>query len=128
MYPKFFAAYPCSSTTRLVPKMSASTSEFVTLVSNDGFEFIIRRQSAYVAGTIKRMLDPTSSCFSFFALDPSEDRQAENRLGLNFARHPQVVSRKPSVEGVFLRISSTFCLIITSGCTSLGSHVLLGFA
>ena len=43
--------------------MSASTSEYVTLVSNDGFEFVIRRESAYVAGTIKRMLDPKSTLF-----------------------------------------------------------------
>ncbi|KAA6406706.1 MAG: transcriptional elongation regulator Elc1 Elongin C [Lasallia pustulata] len=41
--------------------MSPSVSDFVTLVSNDGFEFIVRRSSAYVAGTIKRMLDPTSN-------------------------------------------------------------------
>ena len=41
--------------------MASQPSEFVTLVSSDGFEFIIRRQSAYVAGTIKKMLDPTSS-------------------------------------------------------------------
>ena len=41
--------------------MASQPSEFVTLVSSDGFEFIIRRESAYVAGTIKKMLDPTSS-------------------------------------------------------------------
>ena len=40
--------------------MVSPPTEFVTMVSNDGFEFIIRRDSAYVAGTIKRMLDPTS--------------------------------------------------------------------
>lgn len=43
--------------------MATAPSAFVTLVSNDGFEFIVRRESACVAGTIKRMLDPTSkSC------------------------------------------------------------------
>jgi hypothetical protein len=42
--------------------MAAQPSEFVTLVSSDGYEYIIRRKSAYVAGTIKRMLDPTSAC------------------------------------------------------------------
>ena len=40
--------------------MATQPSEFVTLVSCDGFEFIIRRETAYVAGTIKKMLDPTS--------------------------------------------------------------------
>ena len=36
------------------------TSPFVTLISNDGFEFIVSRDAACVAGTIQKMLDPTS--------------------------------------------------------------------
>ncbi|KAL8716460.1 MAG: hypothetical protein Q9225_006212 [Loekoesia sp. 1 TL-2023] len=36
-------------------------SEYVTIVSNDGFEFIIKRDAANVAGTIRKMLDPTSN-------------------------------------------------------------------
>ncbi|KAJ5200699.1 SKP1 component POZ [Penicillium cf. griseofulvum] len=41
--------------------MAPSTdSEFVTIVSNDGFEFIIPRSAACVSGTIRRMLDPSS--------------------------------------------------------------------
>ncbi|KAL2870666.1 elongin C [Aspergillus lucknowensis] len=46
--------------------MSSSESpqaEYVTLVSGDGFEFIIPRSTACVSGTIRRMLD-TSSKFS----------------------------------------------------------------
>ena len=35
-------------------------SPYVTLISNDGFEFIVTRDAACVAGTIKKMLDPTS--------------------------------------------------------------------
>ncbi|KAL2849561.1 BTB/POZ protein [Aspergillus pseudoustus] len=35
-------------------------SEYVTLVSGDGFEFIIPRSAACVSGTIRRMLDPSS--------------------------------------------------------------------
>ena len=34
---------------------------YVTLISNDGFEFILRRESACIAGTINRMLDPSST-------------------------------------------------------------------
>ncbi|GAM85101.1 hypothetical protein ANO11243_031040 [Dothideomycetidae sp. 11243] len=35
-------------------------SEYITLVSSDGFEFVIRRSAACISPTIKRMLDPTS--------------------------------------------------------------------
>jgi hypothetical protein len=42
--------------------MADSTqSEFVTLVSCDGFEFIIPRSAACISGTIRRMLDPAST-------------------------------------------------------------------
>ncbi|KAI9836454.1 MAG: hypothetical protein M1819_001486 [Sarea resinae] len=40
---------------------SSTPSEYVTLVSSDGFEFIVERQCACVAGAIRRMLDPASS-------------------------------------------------------------------
>ncbi|KAJ5993556.1 transcriptional elongation regulator [Penicillium sp. IBT 35674x] len=39
---------------------SSTQSEYVTLVSCDGFEFILPRSSACVSGTIRRMLDPSS--------------------------------------------------------------------
>ena len=42
------------------PTMSNAASPFVTLISNDGFEFIVSRDAACVANTIKKMLDPTS--------------------------------------------------------------------
>ncbi|KAL1972961.1 hypothetical protein VTN31DRAFT_6503 [Thermomyces dupontii] len=35
-------------------------SEYITLVSSDGFEFILPRSCACVSGTIRRMLDPSS--------------------------------------------------------------------
>jgi transcription elongation factor B subunit 1 len=37
------------------------TTEYVTLVSNDGYEFKILRSAACIAGTIKRALDPQSN-------------------------------------------------------------------
>lgn len=40
--------------------MSSTASEYVTLVSCDGFEFILPRSAACVSGTIRRMLDPSS--------------------------------------------------------------------
>ncbi|KAL8947859.1 MAG: hypothetical protein Q9222_005897, partial [Ikaeria aurantiellina] len=36
-------------------------SEYVTLISNDGFEFVVLREAANVAGTIRKMLDPKSN-------------------------------------------------------------------
>ena len=35
-------------------------SDYVTLVSSDGFEFVISRSAANISPTIRRMLDPTS--------------------------------------------------------------------
>ncbi|KAG9186574.1 POZ-like protein [Alternaria panax] len=35
-------------------------TDYVTLVSNDGFEFKILRSAACIAGTIKKALDPLS--------------------------------------------------------------------
>ena len=43
------------------PTMAASPSPYVTLISSDGFEFIVSRDAACVAGTIKKMLDPQSA-------------------------------------------------------------------
>lgn len=39
----------------------AEQTEYVTLVSNDGYEFKVLRSAACIAGAIKRMLDPTSN-------------------------------------------------------------------
>lgn len=39
---------------------SAGMTEYVTLVSRDGFEFKVLRSAANISGAIRRMLDPTS--------------------------------------------------------------------
>ncbi|KAI1977602.1 elongin C [Ophidiomyces ophidiicola] len=39
----------------------SSPSEFVTLASNDGFEFIIPREAANISGTLRRMLGANSN-------------------------------------------------------------------
>jgi transcription elongation factor B subunit 1 len=41
--------------------MSDEESEYVTLVSCDGFEFVVKRSAAVISGTIKRMLNPRST-------------------------------------------------------------------
>ena len=38
-----------------------STQEYITLVSGDGFEFILPRSTACISGTIRRMLEPSST-------------------------------------------------------------------
>jgi transcription elongation factor B subunit 1 len=38
-----------------------TAQQWVTLVSSDGFEFLIQREAAVIAGTIRRMLDPKST-------------------------------------------------------------------
>ncbi|KAK4967583.1 hypothetical protein LTR28_002527 [Elasticomyces elasticus] len=47
----------------------AGSSEYITLVSNDGFEFKIQRSSACISGMIKRMLDPNVSRHSGIVLE-----------------------------------------------------------
>lgn len=42
----------------------SSAEEYVTLVSGDGFEFVIPRSTACVSGTIRRMLEPSSKSSS----------------------------------------------------------------
>lgn len=42
----------------------AASPDYVTLISNDGFEFKVQRSSACLSGAIKRMLDPTSQSYS----------------------------------------------------------------
>lgn len=34
--------------------------EYVTLISSDGYEFVVLREAACVSGAIRRMLDPKS--------------------------------------------------------------------
>ena len=43
-------------------------SKYVTLISSDGFEFVVLREAACISGAIKRMLDPQSECSSAILL------------------------------------------------------------
>lgn len=47
--------------------MMAEQSEYVTLISSDGYSFVVQRSSACISGAIKRMLDP--SCASIIQQD-----------------------------------------------------------
>lgn len=37
-------------------------SDYVTLISSDGYSFVVQRSSACISGAIKRMLDPSCRC------------------------------------------------------------------
>jgi hypothetical protein len=37
-----------------------ASSDYITLISDDGFSFIVQRSSACISPVIKNMLDPTS--------------------------------------------------------------------
>lgn len=41
--------------------MAQQSTDYVTLVSSDGFEFKLQRSAATISGAIKRMLDPIST-------------------------------------------------------------------
>lgn len=43
-------------------------SPYVTLVSSDGYSFIVQRSSACISGAIKRMLDPSCKCIDSFVM------------------------------------------------------------
>jgi len=58
-------------------------TDYVTLVSSDGFEFVVLRSCATVAGAINRMLDPSSEpaqfCLTLIVLKVLPDNFAESR-------------------------------------------------
>lgn len=45
--------------------MAEQESEYVKLISSDGFEFIIHREAAMRSGTIKNMLSGAGKCISW---------------------------------------------------------------
>ncbi len=61
-FPPDLTEYPASQkrTPTMTPTTATDPPSYVTLVSSDGHEFIIARDAANVAGTLKRMLDPQS--------------------------------------------------------------------
>lgn len=58
--------YPPSVLSPTMPPSPPSTH--VTLISSDGFEFIVKREAACVAGTIRKMLDPQSELILYLCL------------------------------------------------------------
>jgi hypothetical protein len=68
------------------------TTEYVTLVSNDHYEFKILRSAACIAGTIKKALDP--SC-THTRLDSEESVSRANRAQLASARTHRTASTCP---------------------------------
>ncbi|RYP85149.1 hypothetical protein DL770_005063 [Monosporascus sp. CRB-9-2] len=42
------------------PGDGSEPSRYITLISSDGFEFVVLRQAAFISPAIKKMLDPKS--------------------------------------------------------------------
>jgi len=56
-------------------------SKYVTLVSSDGFEFVVLRDAACISGAIKRMLDPKSKSAQR-CIDQVDRKQEESGANL----------------------------------------------
>ncbi|KAI7174483.1 hypothetical protein KC316_g6184 [Hortaea werneckii] len=41
----------------------SSETDYVTLISNDGFSFVVQRSAATISPMVRKMLDPQSMCF-----------------------------------------------------------------
>ncbi|RMX82831.1 hypothetical protein D0867_16150 [Hortaea werneckii] len=42
---------------------ASSETDYVTLISNDGFSFVVQRSAATISPMVRKMLDPQSMCF-----------------------------------------------------------------
>lgn len=73
-------------------------SEFITLKSSDGYEFIVTRKSAYNSETIKRMLDPRRKL--------KTGRGKETKDGYQTYTCIQMALWSPQPESASLRIFS----------------------
>jgi hypothetical protein len=84
--------------------------EWVTLVSSDGFEFIIQREPAMVAGTIRRMLDPKCTCNGAFwtrsTLTPSDGFKEAVTNTCHFENIP--CADQPPTVWLLTRIAASF--------------------
>lgn len=83
---------------------SQGLSKYVTLISSDGFEFIVLRDAACVSGAIKRMLDPTSECLLCHLTPTMCD------MDRWYCANLQADSKNPRLADASLQKSSTFLL------------------
>lgn len=51
-------ASPLYITSHRIATSMSDAADYVTLISSDGFSFVVQRSSACISGAIKRMLDP----------------------------------------------------------------------
>jgi hypothetical protein len=75
------SAHPRTNQSTMADTEQTDAPDYVTLVSNDGFEFLVQRKSACLSGAIKRMLDPNSvSTLSFSSLFLNADARSQTAL------------------------------------------------
>lgn len=88
-------AHPRSKRLTMAGTEQIDAPDYVTLVSNDGFEFLVQRKSACLSGAIKRMLDPNSAFPQPSIPDPHTDRILQ--MVLQSQRRTSVSSRTSTV-------------------------------
>lgn len=80
---------------------SSSSNEHVTLVSSDGFEFVIPHSTACVSGTIRRMLDPSSK--SLLALEKNTNTKLRaNLFALALGKFSEAITGVCVLENITL--------------------------
>ena len=78
-------------------------STYVTLVSSDGFEFVVRRSAANVSGALRRMLDPRST------MPSAASEQVTDLIAGGFSEARQgrcVLENIKYVGGTFVELAS----------------------
>jgi hypothetical protein len=80
--------------------MAKPPSEYVTLISSDGFEFVLPRSTACVSGTIRRMLDPSSTSLPFFHLPVRKKPQLTNPFLLQKGSFSEAITGRCVLENI----------------------------
>lgn len=91
----FSHAHPRNKHSTMASTEQTDAPDYVTLVSNDGFEFLVQRKSACLSGAIKRMLDPNSAFVQPSFFDHHTD--CGFQMALQSQRRTSVSSRTSTV-------------------------------
>jgi hypothetical protein len=120
---------PTSPLRQLPVTNMSEQSPYVTLISSDGYSFIVQRSSACISGAIKRMLDP--SCTSSLVHIDFRCRRRPpipasiNAEDLTYINPQQTASPNQRPTPAASRTSSEFQPAIHRPCSTCESSVLI---